>query len=49
MYKTNNPNLSWEKLAQHKYQDFVIEVSLMLKGTVVLCHIEKCYSDNDLY
>ena len=34
-FKTSDPNLSWEELARHKYQDFVIEVSLRLKVAVV--------------
>lgn len=41
-FQTSDPNLSWEKLARHKCQGFVIDVSLMLKGAVVLCHSEKC-------
>ena len=39
-FQTSDPNLSWEELARHKYQDFVVEVSLRLKGTVV-CVIVK--------
>lgn len=34
-FQTSDPNLSWEELARHKYQDFVIEVSLRLKVAVV--------------
>lgn len=34
-FQTSDPNLSWEELARHKYQDFVIEVSLRLKGAVI--------------
>ena len=34
-FQTSDPNLSWEELARHKYQDFVIEVSLRLKLAVV--------------
>lgn len=34
-FQTSDPNLSWEELARPKYQDFVIEVSLRLKGAVI--------------
>lgn len=40
-FQTSDPNLSWEELARHKYQDFVVEVSLRLGGSS-LCHCEKC-------